>query len=305
VESESDTHVAFTAFMVVCVAIVFVLAQAIDSGPDALPDLPVNLFAGAIGLVSVSLVTYAIIRRGSGRLPRFRELGRRLGLFPGPTLAGSSELARYRGTLGARAIEATLATEGLRFAVSAPGVPALTVTRESLGSRLGKLFGAFPEIEVGEKHFDDKFHLATTEAASAASALEDRRGARAAIEEAFDRFGVRRLECGGNQVVALVPFRRLDVDDHRALFAHLARAARALERVPVNVAVLGGERAALTAGSSSPRCSYCHDTVTGSEPDIIACALCRTILHEACWAELKRCPVLGCRGREPERGRVL
>src|SRR5579872_7176703 len=46
------------------------------------------------------------------------------------------------------------------------------------------------------------------------------------------------------------------------------------------------------------RCSYCHGYLLPSERGI-ACGECRTELHRGCWAELARCPVLGCAGRGP------
>ncbi len=46
------------------------------------------------------------------------------------------------------------------------------------------------------------------------------------------------------------------------------------------------------------RCSYCHGYLLPSERGI-ACGDCRTELHAVCWAEIQRCPVLGCGGRAP------
>lgn len=51
-------------------------------------------------------------------------------------------------------------------------------------------------------------------------------------------------------------------------------------------------------------CPYCRDTIASAEPTPIAsCAGCETVLHEACWAELGRCPTRGC-GRERPRIRA-
>lgn len=52
------------------------------------------------------------------------------------------------------------------------------------------------------------------------------------------------------------------------------------------------------------RCPYCRDAIAGAEPAPVAsCAGCETVLHEACWEELGRCPTRGC-GRERPRVRA-
>jgi hypothetical protein len=81
----------------------------------------------------------------------------------------------------------------------------------------------------------------------------------------------------------------------------LDRIASDFDPIAIQVRVLGGERLALRGASGGARCSYCHDSITGEEPDLVACGRCHTVLHEGCWQELGRCPVLGCDGHEPER----
>jgi len=70
------------------------------------------------------------------------------------------------------------------------------------------------------------------------------------------------------------------------------------------VRILGGREALVAHAHGATRCSYCHEVVTGSEPDLIACGKCSTVLHEGCWGELGRCPVMGCGGAVPERART-
>ncbi|MEZ0229225.1 MAG: RING finger protein [Planctomycetota bacterium] len=65
--------------------------------------------------------------------------------------------------------------------------------------------------------------------------------------------------------------------------------------------VLGGERLALAGSEGKARCAYCHEDVTGAEPDLVACEHCHTVLHADCYDELGRCPILGCTGTKPER----
>jgi hypothetical protein len=100
---------------------------------------------------------------------------------------------------------------------------------------------------------------------------------------------------------AHVPLTELELADYPRLLVLLDRIVRAFEPVSIPVKVLGGERRALADASGATRCSYCHDHVTGAEPDLIACAACGTVLHEACWNEHGRCPLLGCPGAKPER----
>ncbi len=137
-------------------------------------------------------------------------------------------------------------------------------------------------------------------------ALIDRE-AREALESIFDEFRASKIECRAGLLTVTVPAERLtrfhSTESYNVLLRYLAVAARALERVPLAVKVLGGERRAIAGAHGAARCSYCHGELTGSEPDLVACGSCSTVLHEGCWAEHGRCPVLGCRGAVPERGR--
>jgi len=89
------------------------------------------------------------------------------------------------------------------------------------------------------------------------------------------------------------------------LLSTLADIARAFDPIGIRVKVLGDrELRALRGAGGEARCSYCHDNVTGVEPDLVACTACSTVLHDACWKDLGRCPVLGCTGSVPERART-
>ncbi len=56
--------------------------------------------------------------------------------------------------------------------------------------------------------------------------------------------------------------------------------------------VQGGVRLRLhERGDVEARCAYCHDALAAPQR---ACERCRTRLHDDCWAELPRCPTLGC-----------
>jgi hypothetical protein len=206
----------------------------------------------------------------------FERLARRVGFASVAPRPRSDEHARIEGTLGAHAASVTLVGDGpgprfVRFTIAVPSAP-----------------------------FEEKCVLTAPRKGDAARVAASE-SARQAIARAFDEYHVTRFEVGGGELSALVPHERVPEVDPAALLTLLERVAPSFERVPLRVSVLGGERPALVSGSS-PRCSYCHADVTGAEPDLVACGSCRTILHEGCWAELGHCPVLGCIGKEPERG---
>jgi hypothetical protein len=124
-----------------------------------------------------------------------------------------------------------------------------------------------------------------------------------AIRRVFAEFRASTLAIGDGRLSVVVA-RSLPLDQYGPLVYLLEEIAElaAPEPVAVPVGVLGGERQALKSGGKL-RCSYCHDAITGDEPDLVACRRCGTVLHEGCWREHGRCPVLGCDGRQPERGR--
>jgi hypothetical protein len=128
---------------------------------------------------------------------------------------------------------------------------------------------------------------------------------RDAIDALFERFPVTSLELKGGELRAEIPFARFrSGEGARSLLELLGTVAGELDRIPLDVHVLGGERRALRSRSGHARCAYCHADVTGAEPDLVACGLCSTVLHAGCWEELGRCPVLGCEGKSPERAQV-
>ncbi|MEZ0228313.1 MAG: hypothetical protein ACAI25_06785 [Planctomycetota bacterium] len=45
---------------------------------------------------------------------------------------------------------------------------------------------------------------------------------------------------------------------------------------------------------SSPRCPYCHVDLLEGETGLTSCARCKTVHHEACFAEHGGCTLLGC-----------
>jgi hypothetical protein len=191
-----------------------------------------------------------------------------------------------------------------RVAVAALDAPRLTVTLETWRSRLGKLLGRTREIEVGDEAFDRRFLLETPEPERVARAL-GRRELRDATEAAFTRYRVETLELDRGEMVATVRADALTPERYRELILLLSAAARTLDRVPVRVRVVGQEGRedafGLCGQHAAVRCSYCHGDVTGEEPDLAVCRLCHTVIHDGCFQELGRCPLLGCLGKPPRR----
>jgi hypothetical protein len=286
------------------------------AGPSLVPCFVIPIF---IGLAIVAILSERKrarrVRLGSREYESqeaFREkLGAELGLWGTKGGAGDGPLpVQFSGTLagGTRAHVGFSVAPGkgplyyVHLAVAADEAPSLVVTREDAMSWFAKAIGLKHEIEVGDKAFDAHY-LLETEDPRAAKAL----GAvalREEIDEIFSYSGVERLELGKGSLVVTARAEPLNGVAMKELLALLAAVARLVARVPITVRILGGERRALVGASGQARCGYCHEDVTGEEPDLVACDHCRTVAHAECWVELGRCPVIGCPGRAPERGRA-
>jgi hypothetical protein len=186
--------------------------------------------------------------------------------------------------------------------VDAPDAQGIAVTAETLVTRAEERFGARPKLPVGDDAFDRRFRI---EANDSARALRAFRGPalRSAVERVFN-LGARQVRFAQGCVVATGSPRALAPADYRTLLDALDAVARALERRPLTVRLLGGERHALVDEHGKTRCPYCHGGLTGDEPDLVACEKCATVLHAGCWEEHGGCPLLGCTGKHPERERV-
>jgi hypothetical protein len=191
--------------------------------------------------------------------------------------------------------------EWVRLSVAADEAPALEVKRESWGVKLEKMLAIVRDDEIGDPAFDRRF-IVRALPGTARDAF--RAGLKDAVERLFAAFPVEALELGNGTLSVLLPRHDVPSISYAPILDALDAAARPFDRVGLHVRVLGGERRALRAAAGGARCGYCHETVTGIEPDLVACEKCQTVIHDACWRELGRCPVLGCRGAAPERARV-
>ncbi len=130
-------------------------------------------------------------------------------------------------------------------------------------------------------------------------------GMREALETLFRTHSIEHVLIWDGKVHATARLASVGPEEYLTILRLLDRIAASFEPVRLNVRVLGGERRAHGGMTGEARCGFCHDHVTGEEPDLVACALCGTVLHDACWNELGRCPVLGCTGVKPERGAAV
>jgi hypothetical protein len=81
------------------------------------------------------------------------------------------------------------------------------------------------------------------------------------------------------------------VERVREIVATLEAVAAAYARRPE---IVGLAERYLWLEGSSPRCPYCHVDLAKDEPNLTACARCKTVHHEACFAEHGACTLLGC-----------
>jgi hypothetical protein len=255
--------------------------------------------------------------RVGARLADTEELSNQIHRHFGLRMANG--IGRHAGALpGGRAVhlDVTQPSEGPARAVlrvATGSVPAITIVQESEETARAKRAGTRTEIEIGAAWFDRRYFLETsypsagealaqgTERARVVRKFND--GFKDLVDDAFLTYGVDKLELADGELRAHFPLTK-ELADYANLLPLLERAARFFDRVSVRVRVLDGERHALRGAGGEARCSYCHEHVTGDEPDLVACERCRTVLHGACWSEHGRCPVLGCGGAVPERARA-
>lgn len=60
--------------------------------------------------------------------------------------------------------------------------------------------------------------------------------------------------------------------------------------------------ATLAVAAPDPICPYCRGDLDPAQDRIVACAECRTRLHEACWKENGQCTTWGCKSKIADSG---
>lgn len=290
----------FTIFIAVGVAgTVFIVVRTLIRGPGAIawgkkiyPN--VHVFAQEFG---------ADISLPGRRQPQFAQTPEWLSLGMG--LYQSEFQGELEGGRRARLDffrRGKNAPPSARFDLAMKNGPAVKIRKELLGDRIVKAIKGGPTS--GDKAFDRSFHVESTGPGKKAATITE---AHELVRAAFEKFGVEELSLGKASLEAIVPlgaYGRAAIQEPgktpgektRELLELLGRIAASFERVPLRVNVLGGERQALAGMKGSPRCAYCHEDVTGAEPDLVACEKCQTVLHQGCWKDHGHCPVLGCTG---------
>jgi hypothetical protein len=193
----------------------------------------------------------------------------------------------------------------VRIGVDADDAASLTITRETLGDKLWKWLGWTTELEIGDPTFDSRFLIQPEKGSDtkAKSALD--RGLKTIVSECFERHSAQKLVLEKGELLVAIEIDAIAPAAYRDVLALLDRAAAFFDRVQIRVRGLEGTKRAFKSATGELRCAYCHGGIRGDEPDLVACPRCATALHDHCWAEHGRCPVLGCPAVEPERARSL
>jgi len=219
---------------------------------------------------------------------------------------------RFEGELpGARKVRVTFEEkrgekEGWQHVLLAvalePGAPELRITLETAETRRAKLAGQLREIEIDERAFDDRFLIeAPTNPEGARTLL--RSGLGQIVAQAFDELAAVEVAIRGGELVLTADAGKLDPTSYTWALGLLQSGARFFERIPLVVKNLG-ERRAYADGAGRTRCAYCHDAIQGEDASLVACERCATVLHDGCWQELGRCPLLGCGSRRADGERT-
>ncbi len=190
----------------------------------------------------------------------------------------------------------------VHISMVADETPRLVVTEETATHRFRKLLGMTHTITIGDAEFDRRFRIEGEGTVRASQVL--RSNVRRLIWELFD-LGAERVSFERGWITASGTTRAIVPSCYRAILETLVGLSASLDRCPIKVKVLGGERRAHVDESGKTRCPYCHDHLTGEEPDLVACERCLSVVHDECWLEHGGCPLLGCEGRSVERARPV
>jgi hypothetical protein len=215
-----------------------------------------------------------------------------LGRFEGPLRSG--RLASFDCVRGLKDGPRFLA----RLQVTADRAPRLHITREDFWTKIQKALGLKQEVVIGDPAFDGRYLLETKEPLRSTRALTTE--LKEHVNALFAFRGALELSFERGSLTALFDAGMLRLGAVRDVYDRLDRMARLFDRKSIFVSVLGGERLALVDQGGKTRCPYCHGAIAGDEEALVACESCRTVLHEGCWSEHGRCPILGCSGRKFE-----
>ncbi len=207
--------------------------------------------------------------------------------------------ARFTGEVRGRRVEVSFTTNATdRFyahvRVAADKAPHLAVSRKGVGSWIDKALGLKKPIETGEPGFDERFLVESLETERGKKAAQSA-ALREAIESLYAHFQPYKFESVRGQIAVTIPADALHTADVGRLAERLAEIAEQLDSVKVHSTAATLEHA---------RCGYCHEDVAPGADDLLACEVCRTVMHKGCRAELGRCAVAGCGGQAPVKAHV-
>jgi hypothetical protein len=216
-----------------------------------------------------------------------------------PVLAGLERIARrlqgaqVEGLIAAgkrrrRQVELAV-VDGLDTLRTSVSCKAPSISFHVLGSRLHA--GRFVIRQVG---------YGVGSSADVARAALDNDRVRRALSRIFAKGGAREVLLADGFVRSFAPLDERDLTPSQALgnMERLEDLARALEALDQTTRV----RATAVIDPAARQCPYCRDLLASEEHlALVACRRCKTVLHEECFDELRRCPAMGCgsRRRDP------
>jgi hypothetical protein len=180
----------------------------------------------------------------------------------------------------------------------------LTVSHATPMRKLGRWLGMVAHESVGSTA-DNRFVVQG--ASQVVREAFSTRDLERSLDTLFHEYGFDSVHLEDGKLSARRGLRgdRLEPNELQRVFSTLVRAARNLERRPVQVKFLGpAQHFALTGEAGEVRCPYCRDALSldAEEGEITACPGCRTVHHGECFAEAG-CTVLGCQEQRPVRER--
>ena len=204
---------------------------------------------------------------------------------------GDDEINEFVRDLGGKRAVLTLfeheGTSCVQTSVELPeDAPRLELARRGPKPVLAKWVGALAEHALADPNLAERFHCRQPESPRAFEALARLKGA--LLESSLD---VRELRLDRRKLSLVVAHvKRADLDAVGALLDRLACAV-----------LLGGGVTVRGEDGLKARCGFCHADVDEEGLAHVACELCSTPVHDLCWTEHGRCPVLGCKGVAPRR----
>lgn len=208
---------------------------------------------------------------------------------------GDDEINEFGRDLGGRrAVLHFFEHEGLmhvRASIELPeDMPRLELARRGKAPVLAKWVGALAEQPLADADLAARFVCRVPESPRAFEALGRMKGRLLRLGDSLCEVKLERRSLA----LVLGGAKRADIE---ALCEHLSGVADAVLG-PGGVRVHGED-------AQGARCGFCHaDLASEEELAAVACEECSTVVHQLCWTEHGRCPVLGGKGHSPVAARL-